>query len=126
MPSYSRWLGLLPVLSLSIVSTPRVTFGTDPNWDAFGGSQTAPNGPVFAVAQAGDVLYIGGSFTSPAAFIARIHDNEVSALANGVNADVNAILFESGELYAGGVVLHGGHSDRITSCALEWRHVGRS
>ncbi len=99
-----RWLSAVsPVISLTALLEAPAAFGSDPNWHAFGSSQGSFNATVYAAVQAGGILYVGGDFSSPVPYLARVHDTEFSALGLGPNGPVHALLHSNGELFAGGV-----------------------
>jgi hypothetical protein len=93
---------LAQAILVATTIAPPGALAVDPNWRTFGPPQANFNGPVYAVTQAGGVLHVGGDFWAPTGYIARIQGTEISALGSGLNGSVNALLWDAGELYAGG------------------------
>lgn len=70
------------------------------------------DGPVYAITNAPEALYVGGSFSAaganPAANIARWDGSEWSALGSGTNGTVFALVVDENDLYAGGQFTNAG------------------
>src|SRR5438105_7263630 len=90
--------------ALLMAQVPSHSSSDDDNWDSRFGATV--DGEVYAVASAGNDVYIGGNFTAaggvPAANIARWNGSQWQALGTGADGAVYALtLSDNGVLYAG-------------------------